>query len=174
MKLTRARLLFFFFPLILLLNVVAFWLGTRTVSHFSAKSRPTGSPPPENPNRAALRAVARRGFVFEHDMEKGNLKEVESKTRSQNFETNLKNVLVHHPVKRQKFYVRLQRSIVIPGGTPKQVETYRQLMIAGELATSITQQQAIEKEKKQVLNGAKVAPTVQTSSSSHVNTQKIK
>lgn len=164
MKLNRTQLPFLFLPL---LCVVAFWLGIRAVSHFSAKARQAEiHPPAENPNRAALRAVARRGFVFEHDIEKGKLKEPEFKTDSQNLETNLKAVLVHHPVKRQKFHVTLQRSIVMPGGTPEQVKTYRQLMIAGELATSIAQKQAIEQEKKRVLNGAKVAPTLQTSSSS--------
>lgn len=173
MKLNRTQLIFLFIPL---LCVVAFWLGIRVVSHFSVKGRPAEIPPPaENPNRSALRAVAQRGFVFEHDIEKGNLKESKFKMYSQKLETNLKAVLVHHPVKRQKFHVMLQRLIVMPGGTPEQVETYRQLMIAGELATSIAQQRAIEQQKKCVLNGAKVASTVQSSSSLlHVTPQKIK
>ena len=154
-----------FFPT-LLLSAVTFWLGTRAGLRFLIKRNQTESPPSENPNRVALRAVARRGFAFEHDIERGNLREVESKKHSQNLKTNLKAVLVHHPIKRQKFRVTLQRTIVMPNGTPEQIEIYRQLIIAGELATSTVQKQAIEKEKKRVLSGMKVAPTIQTNSSS--------
>lgn len=163
---TKTRLRFFYILLIsVLLSAVSFWLGTLTVSHFSTRNRRITSLPLENPNRDALQAVVRRGFVFERDIETGNLQETESKGYSRNFETNLKKVLVHHSLKRQQFHVTLRRSIVMPGGTSDQIRTYRQLLVAGELATSTTQKQAIEKEKKHVLKGGKVAPIVQASSS---------
>ena len=164
MKLTRARLLFFSF-FILLLCVGGFWFGSRTGSYFSSQDREVDAPPSENLNHDALRAVARRGFVFEYDMEQGTLENAESKRCTQTVETNLNRVLVHHPVKREMFYVTLQRSIVIPGGTPEQVENYRRLIVESELATSISEKQAIEKDKKRILAGAKVAPIVQASSS---------
>lgn len=164
MKLTRKQLLFFYL-FIPLLCVGGFWLGIRTVSYFSSQKSEVGTPPSENLNHDALRAVARRGFVFEHDMEQGNLKNAEFKRLAQTLETNLRHVLAHRHVKREVFYVRLQRSIVIPGGTPHQVKTYRRLMVESERAISKSKRQAIEEEKKRILNGAKVAPIVQTSSS---------
>lgn len=174
MKLTRTHLLFFFL-FIPLLCVGGFWLGIRTVSYFSSQNREVSTPPSENLNQDALRAVARRGFVFEHDMAQGNLRNAASKRLAQTVETNLRNVLAHHHVKREMFYVTLQRSIVIPGGTPEQVENYRRLMVESELAISTSEKQAIEEEKKRVLDGAKVAPIAQTSSSSlDVTSLKIK
>lgn len=160
----KITLRLFCFLFIALSCGVAFWLGTQTVSLFSGKSSQIETLPSENPNRSALRAVARRGFVFERDMEKGSLKQAVSQTLLRHFERNLKSVLVHHQTERQKFHVTLRCSIAIPGGTPEQIGNYRRLMIAGELATTLAQKQAIEKEKKRVLNGAKVAPTIHTSS----------
>ena len=164
MKLTRKQLLFFslFIPL---LCIGGSWLGLHTVSYFSSRKHEVGTPPSENLNHDALRAVARRGFVFEHDMEQGNLKNAESKRLIQTIQANLRNVLAHHDLKREMFYVTLQRSIMIPGGTPEQVENYRRLIVESELAISTSEKQAIEEEKKRVLDGAKVAPIVQSNSS---------
>lgn len=164
MKLTSARLLFFCL-FILILCAGGFWLGTQTMSYFSFKKREVGTPPSDPLNHAALRAVAQRGFVFEYDIDQGNLKNAESKKLPQTFETNLSKVLAHHHLKREMFYVTLQRLIVIPGGTPEQVENYRRLIVESELALSTSEKQVIEEEKKEVLDGAKVAPVVQTSSS---------
>lgn len=174
MKLPRNQLLFLFL-FIPLLCAGGFWLGLQTMSYFSSKKREVGTPPSENLNHAALRAVAQRGFVFEYDIDQGNLKNAESKKLSQPVETNLRNVLAHHHLKRETFYVTLQRLIVIPGGTPEQVENYRRLIVESELTLSTSEKQAIEENKKRVLDGAKVAPIVQTSSSVlDVNSLKIK
>lgn len=164
MKLTRKQLLFFslFIPF---LCIGSSWLGLRTVSYFSSRKHEVSTPLSENLNHDALRAVARRGFVFEHDMEQGNLENTASKRLIQTIQTNLRSVLAHHNLKREMFYVTLQRSIVIPGGTPEQVENYRRLIVESELAISTSEKQAIEEEKKRVLDGAKVAPIVQSNSS---------
>ena len=163
MKLARARFLFFFL-FIPLLCVGGFWFGSRTMSYFSSENREVDTLPSENLNHDALRAVAQRGFAFEHDMDQGTLKDAESNRCAQTVETNLSNVLAHHRVKREMFYVTLQRSIVISGGTPEQVESYRRLMVESGLAISASKKQAIEDEKKRVLAGAKVAPIVEASS----------
>ena len=134
------------------------------VSYFSPQNREVDTLSAENLNHEALQAVARRGFVFEHDIERGTLKNAESKRCDQTVKTNLSNVLTHHRVKRKMFYVTLQRLIVIPGGTPEQIETYRRLMVESRLAISASKKQTIEDEKKRVLAGAKVAPIVEASS----------
>ena len=170
MKLPRKQLLF-----LSLLCAGGFWLGIQTISYFSFKKREVGTPPSENLNHATLRAVAQRGFVFEYDIDQGNLKNAESKQLPQTVETNLRNVLVHHHLKREMFYVTLQRLIVMPGRTPEQIENYHRLIVESELALSISKKQAIEKNKKQILDGAKVAPIIQMSSSVlDVNSLKIK
>lgn len=130
----KITLRLFCFLFIALLCGVAFWLGTQTVSLFSGKSSQIETLPPENPNRSALRVVARRGFVFERDMEKGSLKKTVSQTLLLHFEKNLKSVLTHHQTERQKFHVTLRRSIVIPGGTPEQIGNYRKLRIKARYA----------------------------------------
>ena len=164
MKIAKKQLLFFSF-LIPFLCVAGFWLGIWTVSNFSFQKREVDAPSPENQNHDALQAIARRGFVFEHDMHQGNLGEAEFKRLAQTVKVNLSSVLAHHHVKREMFYVTLHRSVVIPGGTPEQIETYRRLIVESELALSTSEKQAIEKEKKRVIGGAKVAPIVETSSS---------
>ena len=163
MKLAKKPSLFLYLS-IPFLCAGGFWLGIRTVSTFSSQKCEVGIPPSEALNQDALRAIARRGFVFEHDIEQGRLKNAEFKSLSQTLETNLRNVLIGHPVKRELFHVTLQRSIVIPGGTPEQVETYRRLMVESERAISPSEKQAIEEKKQRVLAGARVAPIVQTSS----------
>lgn len=173
MKLPRKQPLFSLF--IPFLCIGGFWLGIRTVSYFFSQKREVGDPLSEAPNHAALRAVAQRGFVFEYDIEQGTLKNAESTRLTQTPETNLRNVLASHRVRREMFYVTLRRSIVIPGGTPEQVENYRRLIVESELAISTAAKQAVEEEKKRVLDGAKVAPIIQTSSSVlDVTSRKIK
>ena len=174
MKLSKNQPLFSFL-FILLLCADGFWLGIQTMSYFSFKKREVSTPPSENLNHAALRAIAQRGFVFEYDIEQGNLKNAESTRLTQTLETNLRNVLAYHRVRREMFYVTLQRLVVIPGGTPEQVENYRRLIVESDLTLSTSKKQAIEENKKRILDGAKVAPVVQTSSSVlDVNSLKIK
>ena len=160
----KPKFRFIYLFLIFSLCSVAFWIGTQVVPIFLTKVLQTKTSAPENPNHSALLAIARRGFVFEYDMKKSDLRQKKLETSQRNFETNLKMVLAYHHVERQMFNVTMQCSIAIPGGTSEQIEAYHQLIIEGELATSTLQRQTIEKKKKELLNGAKVAPIIQTNS----------
>ena len=149
---TKIRLFFLFF--LLLLCTICFWVGNRSVFFFFK--------PPSDPTTGVLQAIARRGFLFEHDMEAGNLSQATFKACTQHIFSNLRACLAYHKVDRQAFHVSLQRHIFIEGGTHEQVAAYHELMTESMKATSEEQKYAIEEKKKQLLSGAFVKTTVQT------------